>query len=222
MNGDELLCDAGIAEGAVLVVLKQAGAAREWEQRDRNKPAPDLAAINKITEKISVPSAQTAGTESPATAAAEGAAAAASVEESFQGLHVTAPPRVVGEGGEGGEGGAHTAAQTWGQPDPLPGAGVTLPEPDAAAMTQLLEMGFPENRARKALLLHYNSPGAAMEWLLVVTDAEADAALTDEQVRRRLSLFAHSVRVDVVAVCRYHVVAVGRTPVQSQSGMTKA
>ena len=125
---------------------------REWEQRDRNKPAPDLAAINKITELISyrepILRAQ-AGAESPAAVATAQDAAAASLEDRMQGLLVSVPPRVEGEGGEGGQGGAHTAAQTGGQPDPLPGAEVTLPEPDAAAMTQLLEMGFPENRARK-------------------------------------------------------------------------
>ena len=32
--------------------------------------------------------------------------------------------------------------------------GITLPEPDARAVEQLVEMGFPEARARKALLLH--------------------------------------------------------------------
>jgi hypothetical protein len=52
---------------------------------------------------------------------------------------------------------------------------------------------FNLRRYSKALLLHYNSPGAAMEWLLEVTDAEADSGLTDQQVRLRYSLSARSV-----------------------------
>ena len=39
--------------------------------------------------------------------------------------------------------------------------GITLPEPDPDAMATLLDMGFPEARAKKALLLHRNHPGAA-------------------------------------------------------------
>ena len=46
--------------------------------------------------------------------------------------------------------------------------GITLPEPNAEAMATLLDMGFAEARAKKALLLHRNHPGAAMEWLLEV------------------------------------------------------
>jgi len=62
--------------------------------------------------------------------------------------------------------------------------GITLPEPDARAVEQLVEMGFPEARARKALLLHLNHRPAAMEWLLEVGDSpEADAELTDVQIR---------------------------------------
>ena len=68
------------------------------------------------------------------------------------------------------------------------GLGITLPEPDARAVEQLVEMGFPEARARKALLLHLNHSPAAMEWLLEVGDSpEADAELTDAQIRHIMS-----------------------------------
>jgi hypothetical protein len=66
--------------------------------------------------------------------------------------------------------------------------GITLPEPDPDAMATLLDMGFPEARAKKALLLHRNHPGAAMEWLLEVGDGpEADAELTDVEIQQVMS-----------------------------------
>jgi Kip1 ubiquitination-promoting complex protein 2 len=107
----------------------------------------------------------------------------ASVEESFQGLRINpsmaaavAAGRVQGEGAQTSQARALAPGQ---------GTGITLPEPDPSAMARLLDMGFPETRARKALLLHRNHPRAAMEWLLEVGDGpEADSELTATQIHQ--------------------------------------
>jgi hypothetical protein len=49
---------------------------------------------------------------------------------------------------------------------------------------QLLEMGFSEQRARKALVLCRNHTPAAMEWLLEVPDDIAEAPLTETELHR--------------------------------------
>mmetsp|Transcript_17929 Transcript_17929/g.34273 ORF Transcript_17929/g.34273 Transcript_17929/m.34273 type:complete len:436 (+) Transcript_17929:79-1386(+) len=55
---------------------------------------------------------------------------------------------------------------------------------DADALEQILEMGFSETRARKALVLHRNYCPAAMEWLLEVSDTTADAPLSQDELRQ--------------------------------------
>jgi Kip1 ubiquitination-promoting complex protein 2 len=164
-DGDELLSDAGVIEGGVVVVMRRRGGdgGREWDQRERNKPVPDLSLINRMMEAESAGLGVVGGggRSAPHTPQAAGGAPPA-VEESFQGLRLDSP--AAGASG---------------------GMGITLPEPDASAMAQLLEMGFPEARARKALLLNRNHPRAAMEWLLEVGDGpEADTELTDAQIRQ--------------------------------------
>ncbi|KAL6058724.1 Ubiquitin-associated domain-containing protein 1 [Balamuthia mandrillaris] len=59
-----------------------------------------------------------------------------------------------------------------------------LPPVDPTALQMLADMGFPENRASKALLLHRMNAQAAMEWLLMHgEDQDIDAPLTEEQVK---------------------------------------
>lgn len=160
LNDGELLSDAGVVEGDVIVFMarrEKDSETNRWEQRDANKPVPDLSEINRtmLSAKAGV-----------SVAAADGQEGAGSVEESLQGLRIA-----------DGEDGA--AAESRGRG----GIGITLPEPDADALKQIVEMGFPEARARKALLLHRNHPPAAMEWLLEVGDSPgADAELTEEQI----------------------------------------
>ena len=142
-----------------------------WEERDANKPAPDLTYINKIIAQ--------AGSAPDAPSAEEDE----DVEDSLQGLRIIDPSTGRMEAAVNGEGVSATPP-----PPEAQANGITLPEPDARALEQLLEMGFPEARARKALLLHRNHPGAAMEWLLEVGDSpEADAELTDDQIRHVMS-----------------------------------
>ena len=161
--GSERLSDAGVAEGDVIVVVKRRGSGDEnaWKQREMNKPSPDAATIAEAMSKASL------GPE-------EGERGDEDLERG-PGLRDT--DASTGRYAEGGS--SYTAVGN----APQGGAGMTLPEPDAEALAQLLEMGFPEARARKALLLHRNHPGAAMEWLLEVGDGpEADADLTEGQV----------------------------------------
>eukprot|EP00227_Mantoniella_beaufortii_P005263 CAMPEP_0197611288 /NCGR_PEP_ID=MMETSP1326-20131121/55084_1 /TAXON_ID=1155430 /ORGANISM="Genus nov. species nov., Strain RCC2288" /LENGTH=156 /DNA_ID=CAMNT_0043179915 /DNA_START=94 /DNA_END=560 /DNA_ORIENTATION=- len=94
VNGHELLSDAGISDGDVVVVLlTKSGASGKpgWEQRETNKPAPDLSAINKILERISSPAATAGGPVGPGgdpqAAAAQGAASL-SVVENFPSLSI--------------------------------------------------------------------------------------------------------------------------------------
>lgn len=56
---------------------------------------------------------------------------------------------------------------------------------NAAALQQLKDMGFPDARCRKALLLNEMSFEAALDWILVhIEDADIDEPLSDEQLRR--------------------------------------
>lgn len=183
-DGNELLSEAGLTEGDLVVVMKRRGGdgGEAWEQRGRNKPAPDLSLINRVME------AQAAG-HTPTTALAgarPGVGSSSSVEESFQGLRIDSSMAVASAAAGRVQGEVAQTSQAPGQ-----GMGITLPEPDPSAMAQLLDMGFPEARARKALLLHRNHPRAAMEWLLEVGDApEADSELTDEQIRQLVNMSA--------------------------------
>lgn len=184
VNGNELLSDVGIGEGGVVVVVRRRGGngGKDWQQRERSSPSPDLSLINRVlgsqvaaSPPSAVGSAALVGSLDTQADCA-GSEVLSSVEESLQGLRIdSAAARTNG---------ATTSTQALGQ-----GLGVTLPEPDASALQQLLEMGFPERRARKALLLNRNHPQAAMEWLLEVGDSpEADSELTGAQIRQLVNV----------------------------------
>ena len=173
-NGDELLSAAGVAEGDVVVVVKQRGK-DDWKECESSQPGPDVAHINRVMGK--------AGATMSASSTPSGGTSG--LNENFEGLRVgeTAPT----SDGQSGEAYA-TVAMRAGRLE-----GITLPEPDPDAMATLLDMGFPEARAKKALLLHRNHPGAAMEWLLEVGDGpEADAELTDVEIQQVMSTIGAS------------------------------
>ena len=160
-NGDELLSAAGVAEGDVVVVVKQRGI-DDWKQCESSQPGPDIAHISRVMGK--------AGATMSASSTPSGGTSG--LNANFQGLSVgESAPTSDAQSGEA----YATVAMRAGRLE-----GITLPEPDPDAMATLLDMGFPEGRAKKALLLHRNHPGAAMEWLLEVGDGpEADAELTE-------------------------------------------
>eukprot|EP00742_Colponemidia_sp_Colp-10_P005057 GILJ01005403.1.p1 GENE.GILJ01005403.1~~GILJ01005403.1.p1 ORF type:complete len:348 (-),score=63.49 GILJ01005403.1:253-1296(-) len=72
-------------------------------------------------------------------------------------------------------------------PSNAPAAATTVlvPAPsvqvDEQALAQLLEMGFPENRSRRALLMHRNNTQIAMEYLLQHAGQADEPPLTTEQ-----------------------------------------
>lgn len=168
-NGDELLSAAGVAEGDVVVVVKQRGI-DDWKQCESSQPGPDIAHISRVMGK--------AGATMSASSTPSGGTSG--LNANFQGLSVgESAPTSDAQSGEA----YATVAMRAGRLE-----GITLPEPDPDAMATLLDMGFPEGRARKALLLHRNHPGAAMEWLLEVGDGpEADAELTDVEIQQVMS-----------------------------------
>ena len=168
-NGDELLSAAGVAEGDVVVVVKQRGM-DDWKECESSQLGPDVAHINRVMGK--------AGATMSASSTPSGGTSG--LNENFEGLRVgEAAPTSDGQSGEA----YATVAMRAGRLE-----GITLPEPDPDAMATLLDMGFPEARAKKALLLHRNHPGAAMEWLLEVGDGpEADAELTDVEIQQVMS-----------------------------------
>ena len=58
------------------------------------------------------------------------------------------------------------------------------PDPNPAFVEQLKDMGFPEPRVRKALILTRNSMTRATDWLLEhADDADIDTELTEAQLR---------------------------------------
>lgn len=58
-------------------------------------------------------------------------------------------------------------------------------EPDAEKLATLTEMGFPSPRAKKALILSYENPEEALNWLLSHTDdPTADEPLTQKEVSK--------------------------------------
>ena len=168
-NGDELLSAAGVAEGDVVVVVKQRGI-DDWKQCESSQPGPDIAHISRVMGK--------AGATMSASSTPSGGTSG--LNANFQGLSVgESAPTSDAQSGEA----YATVAMRAGRLE-----GITLPEPDPDAMATLLDMGFPEGRAKKALLLHRNHPGAAMEWLLEVGDGpEADAELTDLEIQQVMS-----------------------------------
>ena len=168
-NGDELLSAAGVAEGDVVVVVKQRGI-DDWKQCESSQPGPDIAHISRVMGK--------AGATMSASSTPSGGTSG--LNANFQGLSVgESAPTSDAQSGEA----YATVAMRAGRLE-----GSTLPEPDPDAMATLLDMGFPEGRAKKALLLHRNHPGAAMEWLLEVGDGpEADAELTDVEIQQVMS-----------------------------------
>ena len=173
-NGDELLSAAGVAEGDVVVVVKQRGM-DDWKECESSQLGPDVSHINRVMGK--------AGATMSASSTPSGGTSG--LNENFEGLRVgEAAPTSDGQSGEA----YATVAMRAGRLE-----GITLPEPDPDAMATLLDMGFPEARAKKALLLHRNHPGAAMEWLLEVGDGpEADAELTDVEIRQVMSTIGAS------------------------------
>jgi|Transcript_297 Kip1 ubiquitination-promoting complex protein 2 len=168
-NGDELLSAAGVAEGDVVVVVKQRGI-DDWKKCESSQPGPDIAHISRVMGK--------AGATMSASSTPSGGTSG--LNANFQGLSVgESAPTSDAQSGEA----YATVAMRAGRLE-----GITLPEPDPDAMATLLDMGFPEARAKKALLLHRNHPGAAMEWLLEVGDGpEADAELTDVEIQQVMS-----------------------------------
>ena len=173
-NGDELLSAAGVAEGDVVVVVKQRGI-DDWKKCESSQPGPDIAHISRVMGK--------AGATMSASSTPSGGTSG--LNANFQGLSVgESAPTSDAQSGEA----YATVAMRAGRLE-----GITLPEPDPDAMATLLDMGFPEARAKKALLLHRNHPGAAMEWLLEVGDGpEADAELTDVEIRQVMSTIGAS------------------------------
>ena len=173
-NGDELLSAAGVAEGDVVVVVKQRGI-DDWKKCESSQPGPDIAHISRVMGK--------AGATMSASSTPSGGTSGLNAK--FQGLSVgESAPTSDAQSGEA----YATVAMRAGRLE-----GITLPEPDPDAMATLLDMGFPEARAKKALLLHRNHPGAAMEWLLEVGDGpEADAELTDVEIRQVMSTIGAS------------------------------
>ena len=168
-NGDELLSAAGVAEGDVVVVVKQRGI-DDWKKCESSQPGPDIAHISRVMGK--------AGATMSASSTPSGGTSGLNAK--FQGLSVgESAPTSDAQSGEA----YATVAMRAGRLE-----GITIPEPDTDAMATLLDMGFPEARAKKALLLHRNHPGAAMEWLLEVGDGpEADAELTDVEIQQVMS-----------------------------------
>ena len=66
---------------------------------------------------------------------------------------------------------------------------------NAEALQQLVDMGFPENRARKALQIHRGHAQLGMDWLLEHEgDADIDEPLSQDHLR-------HLRQVGCVCVC---------------------
>lgn len=94
-----------------------------------------------------------------------------------------------------------------------PPAEPALPEPKPEDLQMLTEMGFPAERAKKALWLHRMNLEVAMEWLLMHSeDPDADAPLTAEQKRQLVAIYGPIQTVDprvqqaiAANVCTYAV-----------------
>jgi len=72
---------------------------------------------------------------------------------------------------------------------PVPAAAMQppgpLPEADPAGVSQLMDMGFSEERAKKALLLNGNNIEAAAEWIFQhMDDPDIDVPLTPMQLHQ--------------------------------------
>ena len=129
-NGDELLSAAGVAEGDVVVVVKQRGI-DDWKKCESSQPGPDIAHISRVMGK--------AGATMSASSTPSGGTSGLNAK--FQGLSVgESAPTSDAQSGEA----YATVAMRAGRLE-----GITLPEPDPDAMATLLDMGFPEARAKR-------------------------------------------------------------------------
>lgn len=71
------------------------------------------------------------------------------------------------------------------QAPPAPEAPVVIPQPSAAALAQLTEMGFGDQLSRNALLLQRNNVAAALDWLLQHgEEPEAAEPPSDERLQQ--------------------------------------
>jgi len=67
---------------------------------------------------------------------------------------------------------------------------VTIPAIPQKLLAQLTDMGFPEKRAKKALLLNRMDPDASVEWLFEhMDDADIDSPLNKEQIALLATLY---------------------------------
>ena len=84
-----------------------------------------------------------------------------------------------GEGGGGGGGGAEGRGLSMAEQFFRP------PDPNPELVEQLKDMGFPEPRVRKALVICRNSVARATDWLLEhADDADIDTELTEAELRQ--------------------------------------
>ncbi|KAK3250537.1 hypothetical protein CYMTET_40085 [Cymbomonas tetramitiformis] len=101
---------------------------------------------------------------------------------------------VARQAGAGEAGGRESGADDTGAGAAMDPVAEALANVQTGDLQTLLEMGFPEERARKALVLHHNHCPAAMEWLLQVSDEEADAALPPQFASLPPGVSAHTLQ----------------------------
>lgn len=85
------------------------------------------------------------------------------------------------------------------------------PEVNADALKQLREMGFPDNRAKKALILNKMNPTEAMEWLLTHSNDDdidkplasvPEATATEKASKETEGAAGHTIVDDNLAIYR--------------------
>jgi len=132
-----------------------------------------MASISDIQQLLNAMSTVTY----PPTGGSDGFAADAMETDASQQENAPVDEDGEGERGSTGDDGGRVPMEEEDQD-------VELPEANAQRLQQLVDMGFSEDIARKALILRHNNIDAAMDWILEHQDTDAATPLSESELRQ--------------------------------------
>ncbi|XP_056009597.1 ubiquitin-associated domain-containing protein 1-like isoform X4 [Ostrea edulis] len=158
LSEEKTVFEEGIQNNDELLLLKKRMPAMNFDTKDRtsnkddSKKVPTEDIITKLTSTL--PKAQTAKTVEQSSITVDFQTELRKILISL----IEASQKILGLNPE--------ASKIFNQAEEMLKEPVPEQEIDTTALKQLCDMGFPENRARKALLLNDMSVMSSMEWLI--------------------------------------------------------
>ena len=199
---DCTLKDAGIKDGSSFVVVKKRTLVDESNPKPVIEKSPSKELIDSTTRKLAEQKGNLVNRSSSGGAGGQDRSALASINDIQQLLNaittnvshpITGNPLWLNSdlGSSGGQSDVGTGEGDEDADDSISieereAAGTEqVPEANPSRLQQLVEMGFSEAIASKALILRHNNLDAAMDWILEhQDDPEAETPLTESQLQR--------------------------------------